>query len=126
MSETQKAAGTSGSPAKTPEEIVTPPEEERLYLQTPTSSERGGSPVVQEPEEPPKSREESSPRKSSLVIVESAEDQLQAFERLDEDDAFQKVKSPSLFLCPRGTKPHTLSHVQVSSDLFFPQTSLPN
>ncbi|XP_070308443.1 ankyrin-2 isoform X42 [Odocoileus virginianus] len=90
MSETQKAAGTSGSPAKTPEEIVTPPEEERLYLQTPTSSERGGSPVVQEPEEPPECREESSPRKSSLVIVESAEDQPQAFERLDEDDAFQK------------------------------------
>ncbi|XP_040093376.1 ankyrin-2 isoform X10 [Oryx dammah] len=90
MSETQKATGTSGSPAKTPEEIVTPPEEERLYLQTPTSSERGGSPVVQEPEEPPESREESSPRKTSLVIVESAEDQPQAFEKLDEDAAFQK------------------------------------
>lgn len=110
MSETLKAAGTSGSPAKTPEEIVTPPEEERLYLQTPTSSERGGSPVVQEPEEPPEEGEESSPWKSSLVIVESAEDQPQAFEKLDEDDAFQKVKSP-LFLCPRGTKLHTLSHV---------------
>uniref|UniRef100_A0AC11CCF6 Ankyrin 2 n=1 Tax=Ovis aries TaxID=9940 RepID=A0AC11CCF6_SHEEP len=90
MSETQKATGTSGSPAKTPEEIVTPPEEERLYLQTPTSSERGGSPVVQEPEEPPESREASSPRKTSLVIVESAEDQPQAFEKLDEDAAFQK------------------------------------
>ncbi|OWK06897.1 hypothetical protein Celaphus_00018502, partial [Cervus elaphus hippelaphus] len=90
MSETLKAAGTSGSPAKTPEEIVTPPEEERLYLQTPTSSERGGSPVVQEPEEPPEEGEESSPWKSSLVIVESAEDQPQAFEKLDEDDAFQK------------------------------------
>ncbi|XP_065763411.1 ankyrin-2 isoform X7 [Muntiacus reevesi] len=96
MSETQKAAGTSGSPAKTPEEIVTPPEEERLYLQTPTSSERGGSPVVQEPEEPPESREESSPRKSSLVIVESAEDQPQAFERLDEDDTFQKELTEEL------------------------------
>ncbi|XP_070308419.1 ankyrin-2 isoform X18 [Odocoileus virginianus] len=96
MSETQKAAGTSGSPAKTPEEIVTPPEEERLYLQTPTSSERGGSPVVQEPEEPPECREESSPRKSSLVIVESAEDQPQAFERLDEDDAFQKELTEEL------------------------------
>uniref|UniRef100_A0A8C6G365 Ankyrin 2 n=1 Tax=Moschus moschiferus TaxID=68415 RepID=A0A8C6G365_MOSMO len=90
MSETQKVKGTLGSPAKTPEEIVTPPEEERLYLQTPTSSERGGSPVVQEPEEPPECREESSPRKTSLVIVESAEDQPQAFERLDEDAAFQK------------------------------------
>ncbi|XP_027399585.1 ankyrin-2 isoform X21 [Bos indicus x Bos taurus] len=90
MSETQKATGTSGSPTKTPEEIVTPSEEERLYLQTPTSSERGGSPVVQEPEEPPERREESSPRKTSLVIVESAEDQPQAFERLDEEAAFQK------------------------------------
>ncbi|XP_025146478.3 ankyrin-2 isoform X48 [Bubalus bubalis] len=90
MSETQKATGTSGSPTKTPEEIVTPSEEERLYLQTPTSSERGGSPVVQEPEEPPECREESSPRKTSLVIVESAEDQPQAFERLDEEAAFQK------------------------------------
>ncbi|XP_069449560.1 ankyrin-2 isoform X16 [Ovis canadensis] len=96
MSETQKATGTSGSPAKTPEEIVTPPEEERLYLQTPTSSERGGSPVVQEPEEPPESREESSPRKTSLVIVESAEDQPQAFEKLDEDAAFQKELTEEL------------------------------
>lgn len=126
MSETQKATGTSGSPTKTPEEIVTPPEEERLYLQTPTSSERGGSPVVQEPEEPPESREASSPRKTSLVIVESAEDQPQAFEKLDEDAAFQKVKSPPLSLCPRGTKLHTLSHVLFSSDLFFSQNSLPN
>ncbi|XP_061275326.1 ankyrin-2 isoform X6 [Bos javanicus] len=90
MSETQKATETSGSPTKTPEEIATPSEEERLYLQTPTSSERGGSPVVQEPEEPPERREESSPRKTSLVIVESAEDQPQAFERLDEEAAFQK------------------------------------
>ncbi|XP_043294057.1 ankyrin-2 isoform X7 [Cervus elaphus] len=96
MSETLKAAGTSGSPAKTPEEIVTPPEEERLYLQTPTSSERGGSPVVQEPEEPPEEGEESSPWKSSLVIVESAEDQPQAFEKLDEDDAFQKELTEEL------------------------------
>ncbi|XP_060272721.1 ankyrin-2 isoform X22 [Ovis aries] len=96
MSETQKATGTSGSPAKTPEEIVTPPEEERLYLQTPTSSERGGSPVVQEPEEPPESREASSPRKTSLVIVESAEDQPQAFEKLDEDAAFQKELTEEL------------------------------
>lgn len=96
MSETQKATGTSGSPTKTPEEIVTPPEEERLYLQTPTSSERGGSPVVQEPEEPPESREASSPRKTSLVIVESAEDQPQAFEKLDEDAAFQKELTEEL------------------------------
>ncbi|XP_044802055.2 ankyrin-2 isoform X30 [Bubalus bubalis] len=96
MSETQKATGTSGSPTKTPEEIVTPSEEERLYLQTPTSSERGGSPVVQEPEEPPECREESSPRKTSLVIVESAEDQPQAFERLDEEAAFQKELTEEL------------------------------
>ncbi|XP_070228065.1 ankyrin-2 isoform X7 [Bos mutus] len=96
MSETHKATGTSGSPTKTPEEIVTPSEEERLYLQTPTSSERGGSPVVQEPEEPPERREESSPRKTSLVIVESAEDQPQAFERLDEEAAFQKELTEEL------------------------------
>ncbi|XP_028024465.2 ankyrin-2 isoform X12 [Balaenoptera acutorostrata] len=90
VSETQKAMAASGSPTKTPEEISTPTEEERPYLQTPTSSERGDSPIVQEPEEPPERREESSPRKTSLVIVESADDQPQAFERLDEDAAFQK------------------------------------
>ncbi|XP_014640070.1 PREDICTED: ankyrin-2 isoform X18 [Ceratotherium simum simum] len=90
VSETQKATAVSGSPSKTPEEISTPPEEERPYLQTPTSSERGDSPIVQEPEEPPEQREESPPRKTSLVIVESADDQPQAFERLEEDTAFQK------------------------------------
>ncbi|NIG58487.1 ankyrin-2 isoform X1 [Pontoporia blainvillei] len=90
VSETQKPMAASGSPTKTPEEISTPTEEERPYLQTPTSSERGDSPIVQEPEEPPERREESSPRKTSLVIVESADDQPQAFERLNEDAAFQK------------------------------------
>uniref|UniRef100_A0A8C0E8K4 Ankyrin 2 n=1 Tax=Balaenoptera musculus TaxID=9771 RepID=A0A8C0E8K4_BALMU len=96
VSETQKAMATSGSPTKTPEEISTPTEEERPYLQTPTSSERGDSPIVQEPEEPPERREESSPRKTSLVIVESADDQPQAFERLDEDAAFQKELTEEL------------------------------
>ncbi|XP_068399436.1 ankyrin-2 isoform X2 [Eschrichtius robustus] len=96
VSETQKAMAASGSPTKTPEEISTPTEEERPYLQTPTSSERGDSPIVQEPEEPPERREESSPRKTSLVIVESADDQPQAFERLDEDAAFQKELTEEL------------------------------
>ncbi|XP_028347996.1 ankyrin-2 isoform X24 [Physeter macrocephalus] len=90
VSETQKAMAASGSPTQTPEETSTPAEEERPYLQTPTSSERGDSPIVQEPEEPPERREESSPRKTSLVIVESADDQPQASERLEEDAAFQK------------------------------------
>nr|XP_058922587.1 ankyrin-2 isoform X22 [Kogia breviceps] len=90
VSETQKAMAASGSPTQTPEEISTPTEEERPYLQTPTSSERGDSPIVQEPEEPPERRRESSPRKTSLVIVESADVQPQAFERLDEDAAFQQ------------------------------------
>uniref|UniRef100_A0A8C3WTF2 Ankyrin 2 n=1 Tax=Catagonus wagneri TaxID=51154 RepID=A0A8C3WTF2_9CETA len=90
VSETLKATAAPGSPSKTPEEISTPPEEERPNLQTPTASERGDSPIVQEPEEPPEYREASSPRKTSLVIVESADDQPQAFERLDEDAAFQK------------------------------------
>uniref|UniRef100_A0A480Z494 Ankyrin-2 isoform 20 n=1 Tax=Sus scrofa TaxID=9823 RepID=A0A480Z494_PIG len=89
-SETPKATAAPGSPSKTPEEIITPPEEERPYLQTPTASEQGDSPIVQEPEEPPEHREASSPRKTSLVIVESADDQPQTFERLDEDAAFQK------------------------------------
>ncbi|XP_022452066.1 ankyrin-2 isoform X24 [Delphinapterus leucas] len=96
VSETQKAMAASGSPTKTPEEISSPTEEERPYLQTPTSSERGDSPIVQEPEEPPERREESSPRKTSLVIVESADDQPQAFERLDEDAAFQKELTEEL------------------------------
>nr|XP_035970852.1 ankyrin-2 isoform X48 [Halichoerus grypus] len=89
VSETQKTTAVSGSPSKTPEEIRTPPEEERPYLQTPTSSEQGDSPIIQEPEEPPEHGEESS-QKTSLVIVESADDQPQALERLDEDAAFHK------------------------------------
>ncbi|XP_057166013.1 ankyrin-2 isoform X30 [Ursus arctos] len=89
VSETQKATAVSDSPSKTPEEIRTPPEEERPYLQTPTSSEQGDSPIIQEPEEPPEHGEESS-QKTSLVIVESAGDQPQALDRLDEDAAFHK------------------------------------
>ncbi|XP_049741447.1 ankyrin-2 isoform X16 [Elephas maximus indicus] len=90
VSETPEATVVCGSPSKIPEEISTPSEEERLYLQTPTSSERGGSPIVQEPEDSPSQREESSPRRTSLLIVESADDQPQIFERSDEDAAFQK------------------------------------
>ncbi|KAI2535677.1 ankyrin 2, partial [Homo sapiens] len=90
-SETQKAMIVPSSPSKTPEEVSTPAEEEKLYLQTPTSSERGGSPIIQEPEEPSEHREESSPRKTSLVIVESADNQPETCERLDEDAAFEKV-----------------------------------
>eukprot|EP00074_Homo_sapiens_P113230 XP_024309791.1 ankyrin-2 isoform X20 [Homo sapiens] len=89
-SETQKAMIVPSSPSKTPEEVSTPAEEEKLYLQTPTSSERGGSPIIQEPEEPSEHREESSPRKTSLVIVESADNQPETCERLDEDAAFEK------------------------------------
>uniref|UniRef100_A0A480T698 Ankyrin-2 isoform X20 n=1 Tax=Sus scrofa TaxID=9823 RepID=A0A480T698_PIG len=95
-SETPKATAAPGSPSKTPEEIITPPEEERPYLQTPTASEQGDSPIVQEPEEPPEHREASLPQKTSLVIVESADDQPQTFERLDEDAAFQKELTEEL------------------------------
>ncbi|XP_053424354.1 ankyrin-2 isoform X8 [Nycticebus coucang] len=90
LSETQKATAVPGSPSKTPEEISSPAEEERPYLQAPTSGEQGGSPIVQEPEEAPEHRQESSPQQTSLVIVESADDQPQAFERLQEDTAFEK------------------------------------
>ncbi|KAK2504104.1 hypothetical protein MC885_013425 [Smutsia gigantea] len=89
VSETQKATAIPGFPSKTPEELSTPPEEETLYLQTPALSERGDSPIVQEPEEPLAHSGESSPQKTGLVIVESADDQPQALERLDEDAAFQ-------------------------------------
>ncbi|XP_047574209.1 ankyrin-2 isoform X2 [Lutra lutra] len=95
VSETQKATAVSGSPSKTPEEIRTPPEEERPYLQTPTSSERGDSPIIQEPEEAPEHGEENS-QKTSLVIVESANDQPQDLERLDEDEAFHKELTEEL------------------------------
>ncbi|XP_032148401.1 ankyrin-2 isoform X2 [Sapajus apella] len=95
-SETQKPTAVPGSPSKTPEEVSTPPEEERLYLQTPTSSERGGSPIIQEPDEPSEHREESSPRKTSLVIVESADNQLETCERVDEDAAFEKELTEEL------------------------------
>ncbi|XP_060248751.1 ankyrin-2 isoform X46 [Meriones unguiculatus] len=87
--ETQKATSIPGSLCKTPEEISTSPEEGKPCLQTPATSERG-SPIVQEPEEVSESKEQSSPRKTSLVIVESADDQPQAFEKLDSDAAFQK------------------------------------
>ncbi|KAM8906201.1 ankyrin-2 isoform 3-T3 [Lycaon pictus] len=95
VSETQKPTAESASPSKTPEEIRTPPEEERPYLQTPTSNEHGDSPIIQEPEEHPE-RGEESPRKTSLVIVESADDQSQILERLDEDAAFHKELTEEL------------------------------
>ncbi|PNI53595.1 ANK2 isoform 9 [Pan troglodytes] len=95
-SETQKAMIVPSSPSKTPEEVSTPAEEEKLYLQTPTSSERGGSPIIQEPEEPSEHREESSPQKTSLVIVESADNQPETCERLDEDAAFEKELTEEL------------------------------
>ncbi|XP_055484034.1 ankyrin-2 isoform X16 [Psammomys obesus] len=84
--EPQKATSIPGSLCKTPEEISTSPEEGKPCLPT---SERG-SPIVQEPEEVSEPKEQSSPRKTSLVIVESADDQPQAFEKLDGDEAFQK------------------------------------
>ncbi|XP_069903825.1 ankyrin-2 isoform X39 [Oryctolagus cuniculus] len=96
VSESQPAAPIRSSPGQTPEEMGTPLEEERPYLQTPTPSERGGSPIVQEPEEPPEHREESSPRKTSLVIVESADDEPQSAERLDEEVAFEKELTEEL------------------------------
>ncbi|XP_053423827.1 ankyrin-2 isoform X2 [Nycticebus coucang] len=96
LSETQKATAVPGSPSKTPEEISSPAEEERPYLQAPTSGEQGGSPIVQEPEEAPEHRQESSPQQTSLVIVESADDQPQAFERLQEDTAFEKELTEEL------------------------------
>ncbi|XP_053757285.1 ankyrin-2 isoform X13 [Panthera pardus] len=95
VSETQKPTAISGSQSKTLEEISTPPEEERPHLQTPTSSEQGDSPIVQEPEEPPEHKEESS-QKTSLVIVESADDQPQALERVDDDAAFHKELTEEL------------------------------
>lgn len=117
MSETQKATAVSDSPSKTPEEIRTPPEEERPYLQTPTSSEQGDSPIIQEPEEPPEHGEESS-QKTSLVIVESAGDQPQALDRLDEDAAFHKVGLSSVSL-PTGSKATNLPRSHFSGGLFF-------
>ncbi|KAL6059661.1 hypothetical protein STEG23_037126, partial [Scotinomys teguina] len=86
--ETQKATEVPDSLCKTPEDVSTRPEEARPCLQTPVTSERA-SPIVQEPEEAPEPKEERSPRKTSLVIVESADDQPQVLERLD-DVAFQK------------------------------------
>ncbi|XP_023373916.1 ankyrin-2 isoform X3 [Otolemur garnettii] len=96
VSETPKATAVPGSPSKPPEEVSSPPEEQRPHLQTPTSGEQGGSPIVQEPEEPPEHRQESSPQKTSLVIVESTDDQPQAFERLHEDTAFEKELTEEL------------------------------
>ncbi|XP_075854174.1 ankyrin-2 isoform X28 [Microcebus murinus] len=90
VSETQKSTAVPGSPSKTPEDVGSPPEEERLYPQTPAPSERGDSPIVQEPEERPARGDESSLQKTSLVIVESADDQSQALERLQENTAFEK------------------------------------
>uniref|UniRef100_A0A2K6FRL1 Ankyrin 2 n=1 Tax=Propithecus coquereli TaxID=379532 RepID=A0A2K6FRL1_PROCO len=90
VSETQKSMVVPGSPSKTPEEVGSPPEEERLYPQMPAPSGQGGSPIIQEPEEHPGRGDESSPQKTSLVIEESADDQSQALERLQENTAFEK------------------------------------
>ncbi|XP_075854153.1 ankyrin-2 isoform X8 [Microcebus murinus] len=96
VSETQKSTAVPGSPSKTPEDVGSPPEEERLYPQTPAPSERGDSPIVQEPEERPARGDESSLQKTSLVIVESADDQSQALERLQENTAFEKELTEEL------------------------------
>ncbi|XP_056658986.1 ankyrin-2 isoform X4 [Monodelphis domestica] len=87
--EARKVVQVSGSLSKTPEEITATSEEERLCLQTPTASDQGESPIVQEPEEFPLNQEASSPRRSSLVIVESADDQPQKFEKFEEE-SFEK------------------------------------
>ncbi|XP_045393458.1 ankyrin-2 isoform X5 [Lemur catta] len=96
VSETQKSMAIPGSPSKTPEEIGSPAEGERLYPQTPAPSDQGGSPIVQEPEEHPTRGEESSLQQTSLVIVESAGDQPQALERLQENTAFEKELTEEL------------------------------
>ncbi|XP_039702828.1 ankyrin-2 isoform X7 [Pteropus medius] len=82
-----KATAAPGSPSETPEEVGGPPEGERPHLQPPT---------VQEPEEPPEGRRGASAQRTSLVIVESVDDQPPAFERLDEDAAFQKELTEEL------------------------------
>ncbi|XP_019512098.1 PREDICTED: ankyrin-2 isoform X8 [Hipposideros armiger] len=92
----QKATAAPGSLSQTPEEVRTPPEEDRPYLQPPTSSAQEDPPIIQEPEDPPEHRQGASPRKTSLVIVESADDQPPAFERLDEDAAFQRELTEEL------------------------------
>uniref|UniRef100_A0A2K6FRP6 Ankyrin 2 n=1 Tax=Propithecus coquereli TaxID=379532 RepID=A0A2K6FRP6_PROCO len=96
VSETQKSMVVPGSPSKTPEEVGSPPEEERLYPQMPAPSGQGGSPIIQEPEEHPGRGDESSPQKTSLVIEESADDQSQALERLQENTAFEKELTEEL------------------------------
>lgn len=80
----RKATAAPGSPSESPEEVGGSPEGERPHLQPPT---------VEEPEEPPEGRPGASARRTSLVIVESADDQPPACESLDEDAAFQKVRS---------------------------------
>ncbi|XP_069315197.1 ankyrin-2 isoform X1 [Eulemur rufifrons] len=94
--EIQKSTAVPGSPSKTPEEVGSPAEGESLYPHTPVPSGQGGSPIVQEPEEHPAQGEESSLQKTSLVIVESAGDQPQALERLQENTAFEKELTEEL------------------------------
>lgn len=96
MSGSRKASTAPGSPSETPEEVGGPPEGERPHLQSPT---------IQEPEEPPEGRPAASARRTSLVIVESADDQPPACDRLDEDAAFQKVRSAVPSPARRGRGP---------------------
>lgn len=96
--DTAKATAAPGSPSRTPEE-------DRPHQPAPPPREWADSPLVQEPEE---FREAGSPRRNSLVIVESADEQPPAFESLDADSAFQKVRA----LCPSR-------HVDSPSRLFL-------
>lgn len=90
-SDPEKATAAAGSPSRTPEE----------HRPHRPPWERADSPLVQEPAEPAELSSAGSPRRNSLVIVESADEQPPAFESLDEDSAFQKVRSPLPFP-PRG------------------------
>ncbi|NWU39332.1 ANK2 protein, partial [Hylia prasina] len=61
--------------------------------QPPSSAQRGESPIIQEPEDPQLHLESLSPRRSSLVIVESAEEQMENSGRGYKEESLEKADS---------------------------------
>ncbi|NXF25888.1 ANK2 protein, partial [Rhodinocichla rosea] len=68
-------------------------EAQRAPPQPPSPVQRGGSPIIQEPEDPQLHQESLSPRRSSLVIVESAEEQMEKSGRGFEEESLEKADS---------------------------------
>ncbi|NXM50119.1 ANK2 protein, partial [Gymnorhina tibicen] len=89
----QSAGAGKAASGKSAHSSTAKGETERALLQPPSSAQRGDSPIIQEPEDPQLHREQLSPRRSSLVIVESAEEQMEKSGRGCEEESLEKADS---------------------------------